>query len=72
MTGEDVLEPASDAIEGDPNTALAIVSIAPRKRCSTDAMRGIQDGKRGVQLPCRDRRTESVGGQYCSIGSLGN
>jgi hypothetical protein len=34
-----VLEPAVDAIDDDPNTALRIVSVAPRKPCSTGGVR---------------------------------
>jgi hypothetical protein len=44
MVGEVAIEPAVDAIGGDQNTALRIVRITPRKNCSTEVARGMQDG----------------------------
>jgi hypothetical protein len=39
MVRKVVLEPAVDAIDGDPNTALRIVSVAPRLHRGTGGVR---------------------------------
>lgn len=69
MVGEVALDPAVDAIDGDPNTALMIVRTAPRKNCSTEVARELQDG--AVERPAAGGLgTLVAGGSYRRHGHM--